>query len=224
VTRIVPAGDSAITLELDERIDASVNARAVATAQALKAARLPGVRDIVATYRSVTVYFDPIRANLVEIERALDAASVEPGTEDLPRQVQIPVCYGGDFGPDLGVVAAFAHVSEARVVELHAALAYRVFMLGFVPGFAYLGIVDERIAAPRRQTPRTRVAKGSVAIAGRQTGVYPCETPGGWQVIGRTPRELFNSDWNEPSLFAPGDEVRFEAIDRATFDRLSAVR
>jgi inhibitor of KinA len=133
--------------------------------------------------------------------------------------VRIPVCYGGDHGPDLAAVAAFAGLSEAEVIRLHAEATYHVFMLGFVPGFAYMGIVNERIAMARHSTPRVRVPAGTVAIAGIQTGIYPAETPGGWQLIGRTPLKPFDGLRAEPFLVAPGDAVQFYAIDRDQYER-----
>ena len=134
--------------------------------------------------------------------------------------IAIPVCYGGELGPDLANVAAFARMSERDVIALHAEPAYRVFMLGFVAGFAYMGIVDARIAMPRHPTPRVRVPLGSVGIAGVQTGIYPAETPGGWQLIGRTPVKPFDATRSEPFLMKAGDSVRFTPIDRAEYDRL----
>ena len=133
--------------------------------------------------------------------------------------VRIPVCYGGELGPDLAAVASFARLPEADVVRRHAAGAYRVFMLGFVPGFAYLGIVDERIAMPRHASPRVRVPLGSVGIAGVQTGVYSAETPGGWQLIGRTPVKPFDPSRDDPFLMQAGDTVQFYPIDRDEYDR-----
>lgn len=220
---IVPAGDSVLVVEFENRIDPEVNARAVALATALEAAAIAGVRDIVPTYRSVAVFFDPLRtdhAALVErLQRdASRAVSVSDFTDTRP--VHVPVCYGGEFGPDLPSLAAFAGITEDEVITLHAAGRYRVFMLGFVPGFAYMGVVDPRIAMPRHETPRLRVPAGSVGIAGVQTGVYPVETPGGWQVIGRTPVKPFDARRGEPFLFKPGDLVRFHAIDAAEFERL----
>ncbi len=225
MTRIVRGGDSALTLELEDVIDPAVNARAVAAAAAVRTARVAGVRDVVAAFRSVTVYFDPVRTDVGSLEQVLSrAAASAPGARTPGRERRLPVCYGGDLGPDIGEVAAFAGLSEDDVVQRHTAPAYRVFMLGFVPGFAYLGVVDDVIAMARRPVPRTRVPAGSVAIAGRQTGVYPCDTPGGWRVIGRTPVRLFDAGREEPSLLAPGDAVRFDAIDRSTFDRLDGGR
>jgi inhibitor of KinA len=219
--RIVPAGDSAIVVEFDERIDPVVNASAIALAEAIEAAHLAGVRDVVPTYRSVAIYFDPLRTasdalmSLVEREAARGPAALTGA----PTPVRIPVSYGGECGPDLAAVAAFAHASEADVIRMHTAATYRVFMLGFVPGFAYLGVVDPRIAMPRHPTPRVRVPPGSVGIAGVQTGVYPAETPGGWQLIGRTPSKPFDTDRAEPFLMKPGDAVQFYAIDAVEFER-----
>ena len=219
--RIVPAGDSALIVEFDERIDPAVNARAIACAEAVQAARLDGVRDVVPTYRSVAVYFDPLRtggdALLACLER--EAGKAPPPASAARTPVRIPVCYGGEFGPDIAAVAAFAGIAEDDVARRHAAATYRVFMLGFVPGFAYLGTVDATIAMPRRATPRVRVPIGSVGIAGVQTGVYPAETPGGWQLIGRTPLKPFDPSRDEPFLMAAGDAVQFYPIDRAEYER-----
>jgi inhibitor of KinA len=218
--RIVTAGDSALIVEFEERIDPAVNARAIALAESLQAAKIPGVRDVVPTYRSVAVFFDPLRTGYDALVDRLEAnASTASPDAAAPREpIRVPVCYGGDLGPDLGAVAAFAGIAEDEVVALHTSATYRVFMLGFVPGFAYMGIVDQRIAAPRHSTPRVRVPIGSVGIAGVQTGIYPAETPGGWQLIGRTPIKPFDPLRAEPFLTKAGDAVRFHAIDRAAFD------
>ena len=221
---IVSAGDSAIVVEFEARIDVAVNARAIALAAALEAAAIRGVRDIVPTYCSVAVYFDPLRTaydQLVEhIQLELVHPSQEPETGRVP--LRIPVCYGGDLGPDLAEVAAFARMSEDEVVRRHTATTYRVFMLGFVAGFAYMGTVDAAIAMPRRATPRVRVPLGSVGIAGVQTGIYPAETPGGWRLIGRTPLTPFDPARAEPFLMQAGDHVQFHAITREEFAQWSA--
>jgi inhibitor of KinA len=222
--RIVPAGDAALTVEADARIDPVVNARVIALADAVRSSSVAGIRDVVPTYRSVTVFFDPLRTDhdalVAEVERQLERD--EPQLVADREPLRIPVCYGGELGPDLAQVAAFGSVDEDEVVRLHTAAAYRVFMLGFVPGFAYLGLVNERIAAPRHATPRVRVPSGSVGIAGTQTGVYPADTPGGWQLVGRTPLRPFDPARPEPFLLKAGDAVRFYAIDRGEFDRLKA--
>jgi inhibitor of KinA len=219
-TRIVPAGDSVLIVELEERIDPAVNAKAIAIAEAVQTRHLAGVLDVVPTYRSVAVYFDPLRTDYDALSALLEreAAEARSDTAGGGTPLRIPVCYGGELGPDLEAVANFASLSPDEVVRLHSASPYRVFMLGFVPGFAYMGIVDERIAAPRHATPRVRVPAGSVAIAGVQTGIYPAETPGGWHIIGRTTVKPFDAERAQPFLLKAGDTVQFYAIDRAEFD------
>jgi KipI family sensor histidine kinase inhibitor len=167
----------------------------------------------------VAIHFDPLRTDYATLTARIEAevAAVRTLEPVEGEPVRLPVCYGGEFGPDLSAVATFANISEAEVVRRHTARTYRVFMLGFMPGFAYMGIVDESIAAPRLTVPRLRVPRGSVGIAGLQTGVYPCSTPGGWQVVGRTPVEPFDLNRAEPCLFKPGDAVNFYAIDEAEF-------
>jgi inhibitor of KinA len=219
--KLVAAGDSALIVELEERIDPAVNARTIALADAISEAAITGVRDVVPTFRSVAVYFDPLRTNYNALVACIEREGARPLRDDGAQQppLRIPVCYGGELGPDLAAVAVYAHMSEADVVRVHTSTIYRVFMLGFVPGFAYLGIVDERIAMPRHSTPRVRVPLGSVGIAGVQTGVYPAETPGGWQLIGRTPLKPFDADRDEPFLMKAGDAVQFYEIDRDDYER-----
>jgi KipI family sensor histidine kinase inhibitor len=234
--RLVTAGDAQVLVQFAERIDPVVNAIVVATAAAIRAAGFPGVRDVVPTYRSVGVHFDPLHTDcdalfaLVEREALAawtgDGSPYRPGSRPQGglSPVRVPVCYGGEYGPDLPHVAAFARASEAGVVQLHASRRYRVYMLGFMPGFAYMGTVDDRIAAPRLSTPRTQVPAGSIGIAGLQTGIYPASTPGGWQIIGRTPLRPFDLMREEPFLFEPGDEVEFYSIDPAEFVRIGNAR
>jgi len=221
--QIVPAGDSAIVVEFDDRIDPVINARAIAVADAIERDAIAGLRDVVPTYRSVTVYFDPLRTDYDRLLAAVQEhvrRPPQPGAST-GTPIRIPVCYGGEFGPDLPSVAKFAETSEAEAIRIHTGAIYRVFMLGFVPGFAYMGIVDARIAAPRHATPRVRVPAGAVGIAGVQTGIYPAETPGGWQLIGRAPAKPSDAARAEPFLFKAGDAVEFYAIDRLEYDRLT---
>jgi inhibitor of KinA len=215
---IVPAGDAAFVVKFAERVDPVINARAIELAERLRAAAPAGVQDVVPAFRSVAVYFNPL---LTDHNRLIDelhrlASSGVARDAPLKEPIQIPVEYGGRFGPDLGDVAQFANATEDEVIRLHTAITYRVFMLGFVPGFAYMGAVDPRIAAPRRQTPRTAVPAGSVGIAGVQTGIYPSEIPGGWQLIGRTAVKPFDLARADASLFKPGDTVRFVAVAHAS--------
>ena len=203
------AGDSALVLALEPRIDAGVNGRAIAIAAALRQETIPGVRDVIPTYRSVAVAFDPVQTRIESVSAALDRGVAASSLAIEPRLIEIPVLYGGNAGLDLAEVSRATGLAEAEVCARHAAPTYRVFMLGFVPGFAYLGTVDESIAVPRKSTPRLRVPAGSVGIAGRQTGVYPQESPGGWQIIGRTRMRPFDVSRTPQFLMEPGDNVRF---------------
>lgn len=218
--RIVAAGDSALLVELPARIDPATSARVVSLAGAIRDRCGAAVRDVVVGYCSVTVYFDPLTVDASSLEREIRA--LEPRLPDAEGPagplLDVPVCYGGEYGPDLPDVAAFARATEADVIAMHAAVTYRVYVVGFVPGFPYMASVDPRIGLPRRASPRTRVPAGSVAIAAGQTGIYPNETPGGWHLIGRTPVKPFDPARADPFLFKPGDRVRFHAIDRAEFE------
>ena len=169
------------------------------------------------------MYYDPLKVDAAWLTgEILSIAKDDPPAGPLDgRGIEVPVCYGGDFGPDLAEVARLCACSEEEVIRLHTTVEYRVYVVGFVPGFAYMGVVDDKLALPRRAVPRTRVPAGSVAIAAGQTGIYPIETPGGWHLLGRTPVRPFDSARHEPVLFRPGDRVRFREIDRDTFDQLT---
>jgi inhibitor of KinA len=218
VSRILPAGDAAWLIELPERIDPEVNGRAIEIARRVEAAGLP-VTDIVVGYRSVMVYVEPLSERVGEVEARLREIAVStPATgATAGAQVEVPVCYDGPHGPDLADVAAFGTCTIADVIERHLALEYRVFVVGFVPGFAYMAPVDPTIAAPRRSSPRLKVPAGSVAVAAGQTGVYPAETPGGWNLIGRCPVKPYDADRAAPFLFHPGDRVRFRRISEVEY-------
>jgi KipI family sensor histidine kinase inhibitor len=216
--RILPAGDSAWLIELPERIDPEVNSRAIEIARAIDGAGLP-VTDLVVGYRSVMAYVDPLAEAAAGIEARLrEIASAPSGGRSVTgARLDVPVCYDGAYGPDLADVAAFGNCSIEDVIERHLAIEYRVFVVGFVPGFAYMASVDPRIAAPRRSSPRLKVPAGSVAVAAGQTGIYPAETPGGWSLIGRCPVKPYDPDRAEPFLFHPGDRVRFTRISGADY-------
>lgn len=212
--RVVQIGDSCAAVQFGNAIDPAVNVRCIAIATAIEHRGLAGVRDVVPTYNAVTVHFDPLTID----RRMLNAELESAARRDLSavdvdaRTIEIAVRYGGDDGPDLSGVAHFARCSEDEVVRLHTAVTYRVYMLGFLPGFAYMGTVDSRIAMPRLDTPRLRVPSGSVGIAGEQTGVYPCDSPGGWRIIGRTSMMPFDAMRQEPFLFKAGDRVTFVPV------------
>jgi KipI family sensor histidine kinase inhibitor len=207
-----------LLVEFEPVIDAAVNERAIALAARVRARQLRGVRDVAPGYCTVGVQFDPLQIDLPALEGAIAAeADIAAESEPAPTRtpIEISVSYGGTEGPDLEAVAAHAGCTVADVIERHAARVYRVYMLGFVPGFAYMGRVDPRIATPRHRVPRERVPAGSVGIAGEQTGVYPVTSPGGWQLIGRTDRVMFDAGRSPASLLAPGDLVRFVPIGGA---------
>ncbi len=220
---IKEAGDSALLLELEPVIDVQVNARAIAIASAVREDVIPGVRDVISTYRSVAVYFDPLITDIRDVQASVERAALSAVAPPHGRTFEIPVEYGGQWGPDLGDVAAFAGHSSEEVVRRHAERDYRVFMLGFLPGFAYLGSVDETIAAPRRASPRERVRAGSVGIAAQQTAVYPLDSPGGWQIIGHTRTAMFDPGQWPAALLSPGDVVRFHPQSHAARSEVKSV-
>jgi inhibitor of KinA len=212
--RVLDAGDSAIVLRLAGGIDPAINARVLDIARRVADAAHPAVEGIVPGFSSVTVYFDPLAVDAREIREIVARAAREAkgAVAGSGRVLDVPVRYGGPDGEDLAAVAAFARCSEEEVIARHAGRMYRVFMIGFLPGFPYMGVVDETIAMPRRDSPRLSVPAGSVGIAGPQTGIYPVASPGGWQLIGRTHLAMFDANRSEPSLLRAGDTVRFVRV------------
>jgi inhibitor of KinA len=221
--RLLTAGDCALVVEYGNAIDAKVNARVRLLDARLAAAAPAGILETVPTYRSLMVHYDPLTLRQADIERLVREAdsAIETAGATESRLVEIPVMYGGPFGPDLADVAALNGLSADEVVAIHAAGEYPVFMLGFMPGFPYLGGMSARIRASRLSTPRTAVPAGSVGIAGDQTGIYPAESPGGWRLIGRTPVRLFDAMACPPALLAAGDRVRFRPISPGEFDEIT---
>jgi len=218
---LLPLGDAAVTVEFGHEISPGINELALGFAQAMHAQQWQGVLDIVPAYASVTIHVDPSQLPLSALCERLQMLVFDASAPSSGRTHRIPVLYGGEWGPDLGDVAAFARLSPAETIQLHYTALYRVYMLGFSPGFPYLGLVPASIAMPRLATPRTAVPAGSVGIAESQTGVYPTRTPGGWRIIGRTPVSLFQPQSSMPFLLSPGDRVQFHPIDAEEFARLS---
>ena len=203
--RIQPLGDTALLAELSTRLDTAINTRAIAMASALKKRR--DVRQAIAGYASVTVYFDPDQTTHAALAAAIKRlAAKHPPMAEPGRLHRIPVSYDG---PDILEVGARLQLSREKIIEIHSRPIYRVFLVGFMPGWAYLGPLPEELMLPRRDVPRTLVPAGSVAIAGRQSGIYPLPTPGGWHLIGRTSVKLFLPDSDPPCLFRAGDRVKF---------------
>ena len=220
--RIRLSGDRALLVEYGEGIDPVVNEK-VRTMTAFLNQNLPaGVEAVVPAYRSLSILYDPLAtdpARLAKILSALEANS----RADSPAEakiVPIPVCYGGEFGPDIGIVAEHTGLREEEIIALHSSVDYRIYMIGFTPGFCYLGGLEDRLRTPRRKTPRANLPAGSVGLAESQTGVYPVDSPGGWQIIGRTPLRLFAPLRESPFLYEAGDRIRFVPVDKKDFDRL----
>lgn len=208
--RIFPLGDSAATIEFGNEISPELNSRSIAVAHDLAKLPFPGMIEAVSAYASVTVYYDrSSRFEVVKCELEKRAESISVSDENRKHLVEIPIIVTDESAPDFHRVADLAGLTGDETLDLFLSHTYRVFMLGFLPGFAYMGEVDERIAAPRLETPRTKVPRGSIGIAGKQTGIYPLESPGGWNIIGRTDLQMFDPTSDHPCILKPGDEVRF---------------
>jgi inhibitor of KinA len=221
---IHPLGDCAAYIEFSEALDLDINAAVQRLAAIVHGRALPWVRDVVPALGGLALHFDPDHPDLQG--ESLQAAAglvaeclkeIDPKDEAPARTVEVPVCYAPEFAPDIEEVAKKARLSVEEVAALHAAGDYRVLMIGFAPGHAYMGGLNRKLAVPRRATPRAVVPAGAVAIANDQTVVYPYAISGGWNVIGRTPLAVFDAFREEPSLFAPGDRVRFRAISKEEF-------
>ena len=217
--RYLPAGDKAIAVELGDSIAPETNRRVRDLLVAIESQEMPGVIDLVPSYRSLLVYYDPLRVSLPQLTERLSELeqNLNQAALHAPKVVEIPTLYGGEYGPDLAYVAEHNGLTAEEVIQIHSSADYLVYMMGFTPGFPYLGGMSQRIATPRLQTPRTRIPAGSVGIAEQQTGVYPIESPGGWQLIGRTPVQLFETQRDPPVVVEPGDFIWFAPITETTY-------
>ncbi|MDP2810063.1 MAG: 5-oxoprolinase subunit PxpB [Rhodocyclaceae bacterium] len=222
--RLLALGDGALTLEFGDRIDPELNARVMAARDALAALKLDGISDVVPTYRSLTVHFDPLMLDRDLLKKCLlETAQAPAQASAATSRWLIPVVFGDEFGPDLAAVARTTGHSEAAVIEALCATELRVFLIGFLPGFPYLGELPEWLRLPRLATPRAAVPANSLAIAGAQAAVYPWASPGGWHLLGRTPVRLFDlGNAARPALLVPGDSVRFTPVGHDEFQRLAA--
>lgn len=219
-TRYLPFGENALLVEFGNAISLEINRKVIALAEAVLKAEIQGVEETVPTYRSLLVRYDPLKTayeklvfRIKDIERTLNDFVKEIES----RKITVPVVYGGEYGSDLVYVAQFHGLTEEDVIRLHSEREYRVYMIGFIAGFPYLGEVPDKIATPRLETPRLKVPAGSVGIAEKQTGIYPCEAPGGWRIIGRTPLKLFEPLLQPPALLKPRDTVKFKPISEKEF-------
>lgn len=219
---LFPVGDSGVLAVFRQEISEEVSAQVFALDAAVRAAGLPGLGETVPAFASLLIRYDPLQTDYDRVAQAVSslAEGPAPASAGAGRLVTIPVCYGGAFGPDLALVARHAGLAPQEVVRRHTAPEYRIYMVGFLPGFPYLGGLDPALFTPRLQNPRTSIPAGSVGIGGEQTGVYPVASPGGWQLIGRTPLRLFDPD--RPPLYTAGDRIRFVSITPEQFARLAA--
>ena len=223
---ISPVGDRAISIDFGQVIDPTINRHIRQTIERIKALQLEGIIELVPTYCALLVEYDAMLYSYSEIckiiEPTLDEGMTDT-TNELVTVVEVPTVYGGEFGPDLSFVASHNHLSEDEVISIHSGTDYLVYMLGFIPGFTYLGGMDPRIATPRLSSPRTLIPAGSVGIAGEQTGTYPSDSPGGWQIIGRTPVTMYDMSKAQAALLNAGDYVRYVPIDESEFHRIKAL-
>jgi KipI family sensor histidine kinase inhibitor len=213
-------GDRGLLLEFGDEISPEVNEKVRRMTLAIQAEVIEGIVEIVPTYRSLLILYNPLILSIDDLKKRLER--IEKGLQQTPfpepKLTRIPVLYGGPYGPDLEEVAKYHRISHEEVIQLHCSKPYFIYMIGFMPGFPYMGELPEGLITPRLKTPRLSVPTGSVAIAQRQTGIYPMESPGGWQIIGRTPVKLFNPEREPPALLQMGDLVQFYPIGEMEFD------
>lgn len=214
LARFLPVGDGALCVEFGDGISPELNALVHQARTAIDAARLEGVIECVPSFRSLLVHYDPLRTRAAALEAQISALELDTVELAAPTRIwTIPVLYGGEHGPDLADIATETGLCESQVIARHTGTLYRVYMLGFLPGFAYLGDLPAELDLPRLSSPRLRVPAGSLAIAQRMTAIYPVDSPGGWRLIGHTPLRFFDIANSPPTLFAPGDGVRFRPVD-----------
>lgn len=212
-------GDSALDICFEEKISPEINALVSFFTEELRKKRIHGVIDIIPAYCTVQIFFDPLLTTHRKIEKKILSIKPDGNFSDKKetRTIHIPVCYEGEFAPDIKNVCDHSGLDEKQVIEIHSRQSYLIYMLGFLPGFPYLGGLDERIHTPRLTTPRTRIEPGSVGIGGKQTGIYPVASPGGWQIIGRTPVKVYDKSREEPVLYRAGERIKFDPISREEF-------
>ena len=216
--RFLSAGDRALVVEFGDRIERALSDDVIRLDASLRSSRLPGVVETVPTFRSLMVHYDPVATTCADLERAIASLLDRPPDPRATTTLwRVPVCYEGSFAPDLGEVAKRTGLAPSEVVARHSGTRYHVYMLGFLPGFPYMGDLPHELALPRRADPRLRVPAGSVSIATTLTAIYPYESPGGWHLIGVTPIRLFDPARPRPALLEPGDKVQFEPIDPVSF-------
>ncbi|MEM8837251.1 MAG: 5-oxoprolinase subunit PxpB [Pseudomonadota bacterium] len=219
--RLLPYGDQALLVEFGNRVERAVSERILALNEEIAGSGLAGLRETVPAFRSLLVKFDPLETAFNEVAAAIEHLLSKTGSVAAEgRTFKVPVCYDGDYAPDLDDIAARVSLDREAVIEAHSSVTYHCYMIGFVAGCPYLGDMPEELALPRRTDPRTRIPDRSVAIAMRQTVIYPLVSPGGWHLIGKTPIRIFDLAWPEPALFKPGDRILFDRISASDFERI----
>ena len=223
--RFLPAGDKAVMVEFGNEINEETNKRVRDVFSTLQQQKIEGIVEMVPTYCSLLIYYDPLSIAPGKLQETVLKLMKEMGEIYLPppKTYKIPVVYGGSYGPDLPYVAEYNGLSEEEVINTHTKGLYRIYMLGFTPGFCYLGGMDPSIATPRLENPRASIPSGSVGIAGKQTGIYPIKSPGGWQVIGMTPLKIFNPQASSPFLLSAGNYLCFIRIDEKHFTEIKGL-
>lgn len=222
--RIKITGDKSVAVQFGDEISEDINTRIRAFDEVLTEEQIDGINETVPTYCALTIHYAPEKIRYKELKERLEALlAVNHTAHRIAIQVmEIPVLYGGEYGPDLEYVAEYNHMTPEDVIRIHTSAEYLIYMLGFTPGFSYMGGMDDSIATPRLKTPRVLIPAGSVGIAGKQTGIYPIDSPGGWQLIGRTPVRLYDAERDNPILLDAGLRVRFIPITEAEFQRITA--
>ena len=217
--RILTVGDCAVSVEFGQEISLDINHKVMALKLVLERDAIVGIEEMIPTYCSLLIQYDPLELRYGQLREKLEVLVGQLDMVEMPPKqvVEIPVVYGGEFGPDLAEVASCHNMTEAEVIQLHSAPEYPIYMLGFVAGFPYLGCMDKSLATPRKTSPRLKIAAGSVGIAGEQTGIYSVESPGGWQIIGRTPLKLYDVNRQEPVFLQAGQYIKFKPITEEEF-------
>ena len=224
-TRYLTAGDRALVIEFGDKIEEQINSKIRSLTLAMEREDIIGIIETVPTYRSLMVIYEPMIIELNELIDKVKSIEVKMDAIKLPdtRVIEIPTLYGGEYGQDIEFVAQHNKISLSEVIKIHTSMEYLIYMMGFTPGFPYLGGMNHSIATPRLQIPRTKIPVGSVGIAGNQTGIYPIESPGGWQLIGRTPVKLYDPYRKNPVLFNAGDYIKFVQIDEYEYKNIEAL-
>ena len=217
--RYLPAGDEALVIEFGKTIDEEINNRVISMATSIRNKRIKGVREILPTYRSLMVFYNPKKISYIRLVSTVKALGFKEneGEEEEKKTLIVPCCYDDSFGPDLSDMSKELGLTKEEIVKIHSKKKYKIYMLGFLPGFVYLGGLDKRINIPRLQTPRTKIPARSVGIGGAQTGVYPVDSPGGWRLIGSTPLDFYDIKREDPVLCEAGEYIRFMPVSKPEY-------